>query len=96
MLGLVSNQMKENFKNYGADFVNFVECPHKVKLVHETLTFGLTPNNSRYYVLGIFTLSKNLEPILLALGFAKDQIMDNQRDQAYFTFLKAFIESNNE
>lgn len=74
-MGLVSPQMKENFKKNGADFVNLVECPHKVKLVFETMSFGITPNNSRYFVFGIFTLSKNLEPILLAIGFAKDQVV---------------------
>ncbi len=60
------------------------------------MSFGLTPTNSRYFVLGLFTLSKNLEPVLLALGFAKDQVMESQKDDAYYILLKTFIESTNE
>lgn len=67
--------MKENFKTHGAELAHLIECPQKIKLVHDAMTFGLTPTNSRYFIFGIFCLTKNLEPVLLALGFAKDQIV---------------------
>jgi hypothetical protein len=65
-------------------------------MVHDSLRFGLTPTNSRYFVFGIFTLSKNLDPILLGLGFAKDQALENQRDELYYYTFKTFVEANNE
>lgn len=44
-------------------------------MVHDTLGFGLTPTISRYFVFGLFGLTKNLETSLYALGFATDKII---------------------
>lgn len=67
-----------------------------VSLVHKSLPFGVTPTNSRYFIYGLFTLSKNLEPVLLGLGFAKDQAIENHLDKVYYYILKAFIDSHNQ
>ncbi len=75
VLALVSQEMKENFKKHGGEHAHLIECPHKIKIVFDAMTLGLTPTNSRYFVFGIFCLTKNLEPALLALGFAKDQVV---------------------
>jgi hypothetical protein len=65
--------MKERFKKYGAEHVHLISYnkDHAVKLVNKCYGFGLTATNSRYFVFGIYTLSMNLDPILLGLGFAK-------------------------
>ena len=75
VLALVSPEMRENFKIHGGEHAHLIESPHKIKIVFDSMTFGLTPTNSRYFVFGIFCLTKNLEPALLALGFAKDQVV---------------------
>lgn len=68
-----------------------IECPSKIKMVSDSLTFGLTPTLSRYFVYGLFGLTKNLQPSLFAVGFATDNIVENRRDEIYYTILKTFI-----
>ena len=69
--------MKEKYRTYGAEQVHLVRVTkdHTVMLVHKAWALGMTPTNSRYFVYGIYTLSKNLDPILLGLGFAKQRAL---------------------
>lgn len=60
-------------------------------MVHDTMTFGLTPTLSRYFVFGLFGLTKNLEPSLFALGFATDLIVELRKDELYYQILKTFV-----
>jgi hypothetical protein len=61
ILVLISPQMLENFKTHGGcNFLHIIESIHKVKMVMNAMNFGLTPTNSRYFIFGLFGLTKNL------------------------------------
>ena len=72
-----------------------VLCPTPIKIVQSCDGFGLTPTNSRYFVYGVFGLTRNLEPTIFALGFTRDHTRDKHRHLVYYTILKNFIEANN-
>jgi hypothetical protein len=52
-------------------------------MVYDSMSFGLTPTNSRYFVFGVFALSKNLDPVLLGIGLASDRAVDTYRNEIY-------------
>jgi hypothetical protein len=49
-------------------------------MVQNAMAFGLTPTNSRYFIFGVFGLTKNLEPSLFGIGLASDKMLELKKD----------------